>query len=78
MTIEIRTTALGLALILLAGCSEKPQTAATKKSDEKPWASARTAYAADGWKGGDQAAWEQQLRNRSQSQNEYSRTAVKP
>ena len=67
-----------LGATLLAGCAEKPQTAATKKSDGKPWESAQTPYAAQDWKGGDQASWEQQLRNRSQGQNEYSRAPAKP
>ncbi len=34
-----------------------------------------TRYAAPGWKGGDQASWEEQMRKRAQGQNEYTRTA---
>ena len=59
----------------LAACGEKPQTAqsAVKKSDGKAWDAAQNAYVAEGWKSGDQASWEAQMRLRSQGQNEYSR-----
>lgn len=75
-------TAVMLALAtLFAACSEKPQTAdaSARKSDEKAWATQDSQYLASGWKSGDQASWEQQLRNRSQGQNEYARApATKP
>ena len=67
-----------LATVLLVACGEKPQTAATHKSDDKPWETAQTAYTARGWKAGDKTSWEQQLRARSQGQNEYSRAPAKP
>jgi len=59
----------------LAACGEKPQTAqpAAKKSDGKAWDGAQNAYVAEGWKAGDQASWETQMRLRAQGQNEYSR-----
>ncbi len=80
MKLPMRWVAVMLMLgaALLGGCAEKAQTAATKKHDGKPWESAQTAYTAEGWKSGDQASWEQQLRNRSQRQNEYSRAPAKP
>ncbi len=78
MTLPMPWAAALLGAALLGGCAEKPQTAATKKSDGQAWDGAPTAYAAPGWKGGDQATWEQQLRNRSQGQNEYSRAPAKP
>ena len=65
------------ALLALAACSEKPQTAATHKADVEPWQGSQTAFAAKGWQAGDKPAWEQQLRNRSQGQNEYSRAPAK-
>jgi hypothetical protein len=74
---SIRST-IGCALLVLAvaGCSEKAQTAgAVKKADAKAWESSQTTHLAAGWKGGDQAAWEAQMRSRAQGQNEYSRTA---
>ena len=70
---------LGLALSgLLAACSEQPQTATTRKADDKPWSGASTAFTATGWKAGDAAGWEQQIRARTQAQNEYVRAPAKP
>jgi opacity protein-like surface antigen len=59
----------------LAACGEKAQTAqpAMKKSDGKAWEAAQSAYVAEGWKAGDQASWETQMRQRAQGQNEYNR-----
>ncbi|PZP32087.1 MAG: hypothetical protein DI603_11570 [Roseateles depolymerans] len=67
---------LALAAVLaLSACTEKVQTASGRKSDEKPWVSANTAFDAAGYKpAGDRAAWEQQIKARNQSQNEYNRT----
>ena len=67
--------AAGLAL---AGCGEKQQamTGAGKKSDPAPWvasSSANPAYTAPGWKAGDKAVWEEQMRQRNQAQNDYVR-----
>jgi len=66
---------LGGAL-LLAGC-EKAQISqpATKKPDISAYQGTDNAFAQKDWKRGDQASWEQQMRNRSQGQNEYSRTS---
>lgn len=71
-----RLSILLAAAVVLAACTEKPQTATARKADDKPWALAGSPYAAAGYKGGDQAAWEQQLKSRAQGQNEYSRTAA--
>ena len=65
------------AVTLVAACGEKAQTADTRKTDGKAWESAATAYTAAGWKAGDQASWESQLRQRAQSQNEYLRAPAK-
>ena len=73
-----RLLALLAAACLLAACGEKEQTAGTRKADGKPWEASRSVYLADGWKTSDQAAWEQQMRQRAQGQNEYSRAAAKP
>ncbi|CAD5373808.1 conserved exported hypothetical protein [Rubrivivax sp. A210] len=70
--------AAGLALLFGAGlsaCTEAPQTAGPK-SDARASAGPGTAYSAAGWKPGDAASWDQQLRVRSQSQNEYTRTGA--
>ena len=61
----------------LAACTEKPQTASTRKVDAPPWAgTASTANTAPGWKVGDEASWEAQIKARSQGQNEYSRATA--
>lgn len=71
-------TFIAVLLAALAGCGEKPQTAATRKSDVAPYqGTGGSAYAAQGWKAGDQASWEKQMRTRAQGQDEYSRTASK-
>ncbi len=67
------------AMLVLAGCGERAQTAgqgATKKSDTKGWEGAQTTvYMAEGYKSGDKAAWEAQLKARAErGQNEYTRT----
>ena len=77
MTTKITAVLLGVAFMLVA-CGEKAQTAGTRKSDGKPWESSQSAYLAEGWKPGDQVSWEQQMRQRAERQNEYSRTAAKP
>jgi hypothetical protein len=58
----------------LAACGEKPQTAATRKPDTKVWQGADNAFAASGWKSGDQTSWEEQMRIRAQAQDEYAKT----
>jgi len=72
------TLSLAAAALLLTACGEKLQTAGTKKLDAKPWEGGQIGYAVAGWKAGDQASWEQQLKARSQGQNEYSRAPAKP
>jgi hypothetical protein len=69
-----------LAAVALAGCGEKSQVMdgkSAKKWDEPAWSvstAAEPAFAAQGWKStGDKAAWEQQIRQRGQSQNDYAR-----
>ncbi len=47
-----------------------------KKADAEPWTisdAANPAFKAQGWKDGDKAAWEQQIRQRNQAQNDYAR-----
>ena len=68
-----------IALMLsLAACGEKPQTmdASAKKVDAKPWSvaeAANPAFRAPGWKAGDKTAWDDQIRQRNQAQNDYAR-----
>ena len=62
------------ALLALSACSEKPQeTLGNFKADKDAYTGTGMAYQAAGWKAGDKAAWEQQLRVRGQGQNEYVR-----
>ena len=58
----------------LAACSERAQVTGGKKPDQKASAGAEGGNVDPGWKVGDQASWEQQLRSRSQGQNEYARS----
>ena len=51
--------------------------AGKKKPDAKAWEANSSPYVATGYKPGDQAAWEQQLRTRAQAQNEYARDVAK-
>jgi hypothetical protein len=64
----------GLMAVALTACSEAPQTLSKGKSDTQAWqGGANAAFTAEGWKRGDEASWEQQIRTRGQSQNEYNR-----
>ncbi|HEX5286310.1 MAG TPA: hypothetical protein VFW43_05260 [Polaromonas sp.] len=63
------------ALMALAACGEKPQTAAGVKSDAPAFQGADNKFVAPGWKSGDKTSWEQGLKARAQNtQNEYSKT----
>ena len=73
-----RAAVLLLSIGLLGACAERVQTAEAgrKKVDAPAWTSsdaATPAFTAPGWKVGDKAAWEEQLRKRSQGQNDYVR-----
>ena len=63
--------AAGVAL--LAGCADKEQTTTGIKSDAAPFngTSKQPPFMAAGWKPGDRAAWEQQMKVRTQGQNDY-------
>jgi hypothetical protein len=79
----MRVRALGGTIVMtlaLVACGERPQTidsALARTSDEPAWAVSNAAdpsFAAAGWKTtGDKAAWEQQIRQRGQAQNDYVR-----
>jgi len=72
------TAAAVAALFALSACSEKPQTLSQHKADGKAWDAAQNGFVSAGWKAGDQASWEEQMRARAQGQNEYVRAAAKP
>ena len=66
--------ATAAAVVALTACGEKPQTGAGIRSDAVPYAGTGSNFTEPGWKAGDKASWEQQLRTRQQyGQNEYSR-----
>ncbi|MBA3595127.1 MAG: hypothetical protein M3Q12_07210 [Pseudomonadota bacterium] len=73
----IRIALLPLFLLGLAACGDKAQTSSGAKSDVASFQGVTgpgNAYNASGWKPGDKAAWEQQLKTRLQNgQNEYNR-----
>lgn len=62
------------AACALAGCAEQEQTASGIKSDAAPYAGTSKQFVAAGWKPGDRASWEQQLKVRTvNGQNDYAR-----
>jgi hypothetical protein len=72
------TAAAAVLSLGLGACGEKPQSIdqAARRSDTGAWTmsqAANPAFAAPGWKGGEKAAWEQQIRQRNQAQNDYLR-----
>ena len=65
-----------LALGTLTACGEKPQTGAGIRSDAVPYAGTGSNFTEPGWKAGDKASWEAQLKARQQyGQNEYNRAS---
>jgi len=70
----MRLALLTAAVMALAACGDKPQSAGGVKSDTAAFQGTSNAFNAPGWKAGDKTAWEQQLKTRAQSgQNEYNR-----
>jgi hypothetical protein len=62
------------AALALAACAEREQTASGIKSDAAPFngTNKQPPYMAAGWKPGDRAAWEAQLKTRTvNGQNDY-------
>ncbi len=69
------TLVAAVALVALTACGEKPQTGEGIRSDAPPYAGTGSNFMQPGWKAGDKASWEAQLKARQQySQNEYTRT----
>ncbi len=79
MSIKFGTLIIGVSLLALAGCGERTQTlenGGARKADQKAAQQpVDKSLVAPGWTDGDKASWEQQIRNRSQAQNEYARSA---
>ena len=65
---------VSVAALALAGCGEKPQGIGGVKNDVAPFnGTGDSKFAQPGWKAGDKASWEQQLKTRAQNQNDYAR-----
>ena len=70
----MRIALLTVAVMALAACGEKPQSAGGVKSDVAAFHGTSNPFNAPGWKAGDKNSWEQHLKTRTQaSQNEYNR-----
>jgi len=68
----VKYTLIAVVLVLALAACERAQTGpSARKPDSEPWVSAATPFTAPGWKPGDQASWESQIRNRAAKQNEY-------
>ena len=70
--------AIVVVSVFAAACGERAQSLDTsaRKPDAQAWAvsdSAKPEYTASGWKAGDRASWEEQIRKRNQAQNDYVR-----
>ena len=70
-----RTFVLVAATLALAACGEKPQAMKENaKQDTAAFQGTGMPYAVPGWKAGDKAAWEAQLKTRTQNgQNDYTK-----
>ena len=60
-------------VVMLSACGEKPQTLGGGK-DASAYSGTGKAFVEAGWKPGDKAGWESQLKARNQyGQNDYTR-----
>jgi predicted small lipoprotein YifL len=75
MRTTLMTLSLVAAVVALSACGEKPQEMGGTRSDAAPYAGVgKSQYQQPGWKVGDKASWEQQLKSRAQyGMNEYTR-----
>ena len=70
-----RLVLVGAAAIALAACGEKPQTIGENSRHDTPaFQGTGMPYQAQGWKADDHGAWEQQLKTRTQGQNDYAKS----
>ncbi len=74
---SLNAAAMALAAVVSLTACEKPQVSqqTKRKPDVEAYQGTDNAFADAGWKRGDQVAWEEHLRKRSQGQNEYSRAS---
>ena len=75
----VKTTLAATAvLVALTACGEKPQTIGGNSKVAPAYAGTGSRYMQPGWKAGDKAGWEAQLKARQlYGQNEYTRTQSK-
>ena len=67
-----------LAVTALTACGEKPQTGEGIRTDAAPYAGTGSNFVQPGWKAGDKASWEAELKARQlYGQNEYTRIQSK-
>lgn len=63
-----------VAAVTLAACGEKPQVLGGTRQDTASFQGTGMPFTAPGWKAGDKASWEAQLRTRTQNgQNDYNK-----
>ena len=68
-----------LAALAATGCGEKPQTVLYKdgryrgKPDMRPWDNAPSSNGSPDWQRGSEMSWDNGVRERMATQNEYSR-----
>ena len=63
-----------IAAAALAACTEKPQTLQSGVRPDTPAFQGPTSvFTVGGWKPGDRTSWDQELKTRTQFQNEYSK-----
>jgi len=67
------------AAFALSACGEKSQALGSGKQGTPPWdGTGVAAFTVPGWKPGDKASWEGELRARTQyGQNDYQRIGAK-
>ena len=70
-----RALLLATAAFALSACGEKPQAMKDNaKQDTAAFQGTGMPFTAPGWKAGDKAAWEAQLKTRTQNgQNDYTK-----
>ena len=61
-------------LLLLAACTEQPQTIGSNARQDTAAYQGGSPYQAAGWKAGDKASWESEMKARTQmGQNDYNK-----
>jgi len=65
-----------VSVAALVACGEQAADGSTgKRADDRAYSGAGNPHVVPGWKLGDEASWIEQIRNRTQNQNEYARSS---